>query len=387
MLVELHILQNFAPSNLNRDDTNAPKECQFGGHRRARISSQCLKRAIRTEFKRDRLLGEEELATRTKRLVEALTERLVSRGHDEETARQVVTLALGGLKLVVDDKTGKTQYLLFLAQREIDGLADVIDRDWDQLQSAAGAGAAAGAEAKSARAAKAAGRDRVPSEVTAALERVLNGGRAADLALFGRMLADRPDLNIDAACQVAHAISANAVAPEFDFYTAVDDLKPDDSSGADMLGTVEFNSGCFYRYASLDTEQLRSNLQGDDQLARRAVEAFLRASVRAVPTGKQNSMAAHNPPSLVSVVVREAGPQNLANAFANPVTPTRDGGLVQNAVRELDTYRGRVEAAYGPDSVRGAWVVSVDEVPVQHLGTQVTSVPELISAAVEAALA
>jgi CRISPR system Cascade subunit CasC len=386
MFLELHILQNFAPSNLNRDDTNSPKECEFGGHRRARISSQCLKRAIRTEFKRDELLTPDDLASRTKRVVEELSERLVARGRDEGEAERVATLALAGLKLKVDGKTGKTQYLLFLAEREIEGLAGVMDQHWDALVGLVGA-EEAGSPAKSAKAAKAAGKEKLPPEVVSALGGVLDGGRAADLALFGRMIADIPGHNVDASCQVAHAISANAVAPEFDFYTAVDDLKPDDTSGADMLGTVEFNSACFYRYANLDIGQLRRNLGGDEELAKRTVEAFVRASVSAVPTGKQNSMAAHNPPSLICAVVRKSGLQNLANAFVAPMQPRRDGNLVVDSVRALNDYRGRLQAAYDSDGEAGAWVVSVDDAPVNELGTRVTTVSELVSSAVEAAVA
>src|SRR5205814_5665072 len=135
----------------------------------------------------------------------------------------------------------------------------------------------AGAGAKrSAKDAKDAGKNAVPAPVKKAVLGVLDGGKAADLALFGRMIADLPDKNVDAACQVAHAISTNKVSFEFDFYTAVDDLKPDDTAGADMLGTVEFNSACFYRYSNLDLGQLVENLGGDEQLGRQTVEAFVR---------------------------------------------------------------------------------------------------------------
>ena len=155
------------------------------------------------------------------------------------------------------------------------------------------------------------------------------------------MIANLPEKNVEASCQVAHAISTNKVEVEFDFYTAVDDLKPDDTAGADMLGTVEFNSACFYRYANVDTNQLIENLGGDTELARTTLNAFLRASVDAIPTGKQNSMAAHNPPSLMMTVVRERGQWNLANAFLKPVRPQGDSDLVQGSVMALDDYSGQ----------------------------------------------
>src|SRR5690606_30773078 len=160
----------------------------------------------------------------------------------------------------------------------------------------------------------------------------LDGGRAVDLALFGRMLADLPDRNVDAACQVAHAISTHRVSAEFDYYTAVDDLKPDDTSGADMIGTVEFNSACYYRYANIDLRQLVKNLKGeaeevDAELAEAAVRAFLIASRDAIPTGKQNSFAARNAPSFFLAVVRDRGAWSLANAFVAPVNGQQEGGL------------------------------------------------------------
>src|SRR5712692_1434798 len=107
MLVEVHIIQSFAPSNLNRDDTGSPKDCEFGGYRRARISSQCLKRAMRTSFREHHLLPEEQLARRTKRLVEEVGHRLGERGRDPEQAQVAVEAALASVGLKVDEKTNK----------------------------------------------------------------------------------------------------------------------------------------------------------------------------------------------------------------------------------------------------------------------------------------
>jgi len=389
MFIELHILQNFAPSNLNRDDTNSPKDCEFGGYRRARVSSQCLKRAIRRSFQSEDLLPAEYLASRTKRLLDALTAGLAADNRrPADQARAVAQAALAGIKLGPKDD-GKTQYLLFLGDAEIKGLVAVLDQHWDVLAPLAIAAGEEGGEAAKTRTAKQvkkAGKDAVPPEVGKAMEGVLNGGKAADLALFGRMLADLPDKNVDAACQVAHALSTNKVSMEFDFYTAVDDLKPDDTAGADMLGTVEFNSACFYRYANVDLGALLKNLGGDLELARKTVEAFLRASVLAIPTGKQNSMAAQNPPSLVMAVVRERGLWSLANAFVKPVSPGNNGDLVERSVCALDTYWGKLTAMYGAGQLRGTWVASMTDGETKHLATHlVPGVDEVVAKALAVA--
>jgi CRISPR system Cascade subunit CasC len=371
MIVELHLLQNFAPANLNRDDTGSPKDCVFGGHRRARISSQCLKRAAREEFKSSGLLTQANLSERTKRVVEEIARRLAARGAPETTARGVATALLNeiGLKVVKEDKT---EYLLFLAESEINAAVDVASQHWNALSAAAvqAQAQAQGAKTKA---------EALPGQIKTEMLRRLDGGRAADLALFGRMIANLPDRNVEAACQVAHALSTHKVEVEFDFYTAVDDLRPEDTAGADMLGTVEFNSACFYRYANVDTEQLVENLLGDADLARTTLAAFLSASVTAIPTGTQNSMAAHNPPSLVLAVVRERGQWNLANAFVNPVRP-RDGlDLVQGSVAALDAYWGKLAGMYGGE-FRALGLATTEPERLSHLASYTTpSVAQVIA--------
>lgn len=363
MFVELHFIQNFAPSNLNRDDTGSPKDCEFGGVRRARISSQAIKRAIRTAFRDCQLLPQANLAQRTKRIVDELAARMVAAGKPEAQARTVAAAALASVGLKLDD-SGKTQYLLFLGDGEITGAADICLTFWDQLVAAAAEGTPAeettSGRGRGRRAAKEDAAKQAPPEVRKVMEQLLDGRKAADLALFGRMLADLPSKNIDAAAQVAHAISTNRVSMEFDYYTAVDDLKADDMPGADMIGTVEFNSSCFYRYANVDLSQLSENLDGDAELVRATLEAFLKASRDAIPSGKQNSMAAQNPPSLMLAVVRERGLWSLANAFVRPVRPDQNGDLVENSVKALDDYWGKLAGVYGEDGIVGKWVATLE---------------------------
>ena len=196
MIVELHILQNFAPSNLNRDDTGSPKDCQFGGHRRARVSSQCWKRAMRTCFRTEKLIEQSYLASRTKRLVEAVADQLLKleRSRTGEAARKVVAAALQGVGLKVDEE-GKTQYLLFLGENEIRGFAEACHDNWALLEKAAQSGEEPKDDKdkkKTAKQKKQEGKESVPAEVQKRLRSLLDGGKALDLALFGRMLADLP---------------------------------------------------------------------------------------------------------------------------------------------------------------------------------------------------
>lgn len=384
-LLELHILQNFAPSNLNRDDTGSPKDAIFGGYRRARISSQSLKRAMRVFVRDQQLLDPKHLGERTQLLVEAVSSRLSAMGRDVSTAQAVIAAAIGGLGLKLED--GKSQYLIFLGTSELDRIAAIINENWEALSLIT----AETGDGKKAKEAKKAAKDAVPEDVKKALSKAMHsrgdGGDAVDVALFGRMLADLPNKNQDAACQVAHAISTNKVEREFDFFTAVDDLKNQNDeadAGAGMLGTVEFNSACYYRYLVIDLAQLRANLQGDMELVKKGLEAFLRAAVLSAPSGKQNTFAAHNPPSFIALTARDhATPRNLANAFEQPARP-RDGlNLTQASLKQLEAQWQQLEAFYGQSGDTVQWNGTGTDV---QLGVSAATLEELIAGAVAQAM-
>ena len=208
-------------------------------------------------------------------------------------------------------------------------------------------------------------------------------GKALDVALFGRMLADMPEKNQNAACQVAHAISTHAVEREFDFYTAVDDLKPEDTAGADMMGTVEFNSACFYRYAVVDWEKLVTNLQNDRELATKGLRAFLEGFVVAEPTGKQNTFAAHNPPEFVAVSVRRnTAPRNLANAFETALRVRKDESLTKVSAERLVEKSNSLASAF--DGKGNTFVLNLVDADIKGFGAKISSLENLLSEAMKA---
>ncbi|MFD9734627.1 type I-E CRISPR-associated protein Cas7/Cse4/CasC [Umezawaea sp. NPDC059074] len=362
MIIELHLLQSFPVSNLNRDDVGQPKTATFGGATRGRISSQCLKRAARQLFA-EHGLDKSEIGVRTKRLRDGAVEIHVKAGRDLQESRDVVTAGLEQLGFGVDQEKGLTEYLLFVGNGAIDHLATFCSDNWDQLLAAA-----------KAKGGKKPAKAKTDKDATAEAKRLLDGSRVADVALFGRMIADNKDFNVNAASQVAHALSTHSVATEFDFYTAVDDLKPEDESGADMIGTVDFNSACYYRYANLDQAQLLKNLGDDEDLARRASSAWLNAFIHAVPSGKQNSMAARTMPSTLLGVVRDHGAWNLANAFLNPIV---DHDLLAASTASLTNHFRQLRTFYGDSGIRTVAAASITgDVPHTDAGDVVSTVDE-----------
>ncbi len=361
MIVEVHVLQNLAPSNINRDDQGQPKEAMFGGYRRARVSSQSWKRAVREAFADSDLVPEDQRAVRTRRLLTELRSAFEDRGKDSELSLNVAKALLSGLGFAPDSKSPddapRTQYLLFLGQQEIDGLVQVALDNWDDLAGAVEK-AVAGSKKKDLKAT-------VPESVQRATLAVLDGGRAVDLALFGRMLADLPDKNVDGATQVAHAISTHAADIEWDFFTAVDDLNLREDTGAGMMGTVDFDSSTLYRYTNIDMKQLTENLGGDYELADRALKAYLRAFMCSIPTGKQNSFAAQNLPAFAFAVVRDAGRWSLANAFVNPVEKGK-GDILGESIKRLLTHWKDMTCMYGSEDISElravSWVSYADHV-------------------------
>ncbi len=363
-IIDIHVLQTVPPSNLNRDDTGSPKTAVYGAVRRARVSSQAWKRATRVAF--GELLDRSDLGVRTTRVVELLANEITAQApelqtHAAELAAE--TLRCIGLTLKAPKKkTGvdeaaepgleKSEYLIFLSRRQVENLARA--------------------------AVEAAGSDDVTKALKdAKVKDIADRDHSLDLSLFGRMVADQADINVDAACQVAHAISVHPVETEFDYFTAVDDKNPEEETGAGMIGTVEFNSSTLYRYATVNAEALQKNL--DDVAATvRAVEAFVRAYVRSMPTGKQNTFANRTLPEGVVVQVRDSQPVNLVGAFESSIRESERSGRVKAAAEALVSEAKEIERAYGETPV-ASWVTRVgeDTTTLDDLGADV-ALSELI---------
>lgn len=353
--LDIHILQSVPPSNINRDDTGSPKSARFGGVRRARVSSQAWKRATRKRF--NATLDKSDIGHRTKRVVEKLAEEIQAMDRDipEEVSRQLAgeALKLAGIKLTTpkppkDAPEGfrpvdQTGYLLFLSAGQFAKLAELAV---DAHQSSRKV------DGKLAKAA-------------------INSENSFDVSLFGRMVADDAELNVDAAAQVAHAISVQAVEAEFDYFTAVDDMQErDQEAGAGMIGTVEFNSSTLYRYATVNIPGLRRNL-GDSAATARAVAAFVDSLVLSMPTGKQNTFANRTVPEAVVVSIRSDQPVNLVGAFESPIALGGDKSVVAGAAAALADRHGEIADVYGPPVK--TWVVSIGDatVPLRGVGDRV----------------
>jgi len=354
-IIDIHVLQTVPPSNLNRDDTGSPKSAVYGGVRRARVSSQAWKRATRDAF--EGLLDRSDLGVRTKRVVELLTDEITGQDPaltDSAEALAKDVLAAAGIKVVAarkKDQPDESSYLLFLSHRQVESLA-----------------------ALAVEAAHAADGGKVVIEKSAAKARA-DRAHSVDVSLFGRMVADDTALNVEAAAQVAHAISVHAVANEYDYFTAVDDHKKadeDEDAGAGMIGTVEFNSSTLYRYANVDVDALHRNL-GDVEATKRAVAAFVRAFVASMPTGKQNTFANRTLPDAVLVVVRETQPINLAGAFEEAVVDGEKGGRIAASIARLANQATDLHRAFDEIPV-GCWSFGVGErmEPLDELGTRST---------------
>ncbi|MFD1832664.1 type I-E CRISPR-associated protein Cas7/Cse4/CasC [Streptomyces desertarenae] len=362
-ILDIHILQTVPPSNLNRDDTGTPKSAYFGGVRRARVSSQAWKRATRKAF--NTLLPSEELGVRTKKVAEALAERIVARDASLEPvavqlAAEMVKAATGSTvevpkRKAKNDENGsaapESPYLMFLSRRQLDALAAL-----------AVAGSGPGGDVK---ALKEHLKDR---ENKTRARQAVDTRHSVDIALFGRMVADSADLNVEAATQVAHAISVHKSDIESDYYTAVDDRSPDDESGAGMIGTIDFNSATLYRYAAVDVDELQRNLglglredESPSTPVERAVSAFLEAFITSLPTGKINTFGNHTLPSAVIVKLRDRWPVSFVGAFEEPVPKSPAGGFLRESCRRLASYVPDLERQYGLVSKDQSWVFRVGE--------------------------
>lgn len=344
MFIDIHVLQTVPPSNINRDDTGSPKTAQFGGVTRARVSSQAWKKAARDLF--PEMLDVADLGQRTKYAVGLIAESIVNKEITitSETAEEMASgvLSATGIKVGKRDDDGRlpTGYLLFISPAQIDALADLA------LEARAAGAKIEGKKAKAV--------------LDIKQNPLLN---ACDIALFGRMVADAPDLNVDASTQVAHAIGVSRMETEFDYFTAVDDCSLDDNAGAGMIGTVEFSSSLLYRYATLDVLHLFENL-GSAKTATKTVEAFIKAFVISMPTGKQNSFANRTLPSVIVVQLRDTQPVSLVNAFEVPVCAISEAGQTKLACKALVIQEKLIDEAFGTAPMKSFVVRAAQNIDV-----------------------
>ena len=310
--IEFHILQSFPVSCLNRDDVGSPKSAIIGGVERARVSSQCWKRAVRTELQNLGIV----IAERTKLVVEKIAKECSKLGAGPEDAEKCGNDIASLLTKTVKD--GRSDTLLFLSNAEAAAIAAQCKQDNGTFKAPA------------------------EKELKKLLKELrFSDTDGLDIALFGRMVAQIADLNIEAAASFAHAISTHKVASEIDFFTAVDDA--DQAPGSAHMGSLEFNSATYYRYVSLDLGQLAENLRTEDIAY--AVEAFVKALFIAYPAARQTTMTAMCPWNYALVTCRKG--QGIQLPFNQPVRPTMGEDMVSASIAALQQRFAEIRSMYG----------------------------------------
>ena len=307
LYVDFHVLQTVPPSCINRDDTGSPKTAMYGGVLRARVSSQAWKHAMRKDFAENTPL---DVGKRTKKAAELVKEQILALDPGQKKADKMAKDALKYVNITSNDKKG-TDALVFISSAQAKALAVLaVEGVADKKQ----------------------------------YKEALKAAPSMDMALFGRMVADDPSLNYDAAAQVAHSISTHAVKNEYDYFTAVDDCPAEDNAGAGHLGTVEYNSSTLYRYATVNVMELAGQL-GAEQAAE-TVRAFGEAFLFSMPTGKQNTFANRTLPDAAYVTLREDQPVNLCGAFERAVSRGEQGGYAEASKAALARYAQQVYASF-----------------------------------------
>lgn len=326
--VQLHYLTTYPPSNPNRDDQGRPKTAIYGGAPRLRLSSQSVKRAVRElPLFREALQG--HIGERTQRIGEVIVDHLVANKNAAEDKAAEIAEKIVDIFGKIDAAKSKdhgyplTAQLAFISPEERRAAIELAER-------------------------LLAGEDLAKGDK--ALERLVlrTADGAADIALFGRMLADDPTFNREAAVQVSHAITTHRCEVEDDYYTAVDDLKlPSEDTGAGFVGEAGFGSGVYYLYACLDCDLLIENLDGDKELAAKAAETLAEALATATPKGKQNSHAHHPVASFIRAEVGPQQPRDLSAAFFKAV---RGDDLLRKSIDALNATASNIRTCYGPSA-------------------------------------
>jgi CRISPR system Cascade subunit CasC len=319
--VQLHLLTSYPPACLNRDDLNRPKTAIMGGVQRLRISSQSLKRAWRMSDVFQEALSA-HIGTRTKEIGLRVHKRLMAADVAEKSAKewaQKIAGPFGKLKRPSQDnplQDLEIEQLVHFSPEEvaaIEALADTLARE-----------------------------NRAPTDDELKLLR--DKHRATDISLFGRMLAEKPSYNIEAACEVAHAITVHKVAVEDDYFTAVDDLNTrQEDVGSAHIGEQGFAAGLFYLYVCINRDLLQENLSDDAGLTQQTLRALTEAAATIAPGGKQKSFASRAYASYILAEKDSHQPRSLAVAFLKPV---REGDMLHDAITALAATRANMDKVY-----------------------------------------
>ncbi len=338
MLYEIHMLKHYPATNLNRDDSGSPKSCVFGGVNRGRISSQCLKRSWRTSPYFQELVGKENIGIRTRELAQLVRQELTARGFREEDMDPWLQV-IGGLISKKDSEDGKKKKLPILLYSKEDVLA-VADGIQELLES---------------------GKKKADvKEIQSRMKKGSDLPVSLDIALFGRMVTSEVFRTVEASMQVAHGISTNKLNMESDYFTAMDDyLEGKQIQEAGHLSDTDYNSSCYYIYASLDSDGLRENLSGSDdaeQILQKAIPALIRTMAFSNPRGKQNSFAGHVLPSAVLVECKHRKiPVSYVNAYVDPARARGRKDLVADSVEKLVEECNTVSREYGIPVEKRVW--------------------------------
>ncbi|ASO21628.1 CRISPR system Cascade subunit CasC [Actinoalloteichus hoggarensis] len=376
--IDVHVLHSVPFANLNRDDTNSVKTVQYGNTSRTRVSSQSWKRAARTEFQKR--IGEQAL--RTRRIGEAVEAELrdARQWPADLAAKAGRHVATGsGIKTETpkDKDAAKTSTsplltsaMLYVPATAVQSLADLAEAHRDEITAAKDTG-------------------KTTKSVLPVTEiRDILRSRNGVINLFGRMLAEIDNSSVDGAVQVAHSFTTHTTDVEVDYFNAVDDVSSAwaDETGSAHMGTIEYSAGVFYRYATVDLDDLLRNLGDDLDAARTLTAAFLDAFLLSLPQAKRTATAPHTIPDLAHLVVRRDRPISYAAAFEKPVHAARDGGHAAPSRAALDSYAKAAATLLGSRSALNSSWVSTDDVNLAHLGVRETSFDTLIDNAVTAAL-
>lgn len=327
--IEFHILQSFPVTCLNRDDVGAPKTAMVGGVVRARVSSQCWKRQVRMALHESGVT----LAYRTKHVYELLRKECLVAGANEQQAEE-------SAKKISDTLASDT--LLFLSEKEISALAAYAkEQNYALADANADGDSSEGKDKdedenkkskKASKPKKSKQNKKLAGDIAKILKKnCIKAADGLDIALFGRMVANITDINVEAAASFSHAITTHKVSPEIDFFTAIDDVEEESaSSEASHMGSLQVSSGTFYRYVCLDLGQLAQTFAVEDEQElkedmKTAIEAFIKALYVAVPSARQHTQTGMCGWDYARVLVRSGQP--LQCSFEKPVrADLKDGG-------------------------------------------------------------
>lgn len=320
LCLNIDILRFLPPCRCNRNDNGDQKSIDINGTRRLYVSSQCIKSNIRKYFGfktfsdisyiEDKLNNysedmEDESYNLTEKDYNSLigkknsggnksSNKKTSKKKSKENSEDVAEETINTESENGSSSSGSDNVCIHTSLKELYELRNPVDKDKKDVKV------------------------------------IYNPN--IEISLFGRMYANDKDWNVEAACQVSHAVSIQKT--EFEDDTWVCRQSDMSKLGCITMGTSNIGSAIVYYSVNLNIKDLLKKYNNDVEAVKKYVAKFLVATYAHPLESGANGTNHNSQPLFFNVTIGNFIPHNHLEVFYKPVEPDSDIDSIKETLKQ-----------------------------------------------------